>query len=104
MVRGTGDGVYEPAASVTRAQMATFLVRAYELASGNQLGGAGEDLFEDDDGSVHEGRIDKAADAGFTTGTAPGRFAPADHVRRDQMASFLARVVDLLVQDGVVAP
>jgi hypothetical protein len=102
VVQGTGAGRFEPNATVTRAQMATFLVRAYELRSGRELAG-GQDQFADDDGDVHERNIDKAAGAGFTRGR-DGRFEPAQPVLRDAMASFLARTLDLLVSEGTAAP
>src|SRR3546814_3328437 len=37
LVRGTGGGLFRPEAPVTRAQTMTFLVVAYELATGAQL-------------------------------------------------------------------
>src|SRR3546814_13697839 len=37
IVRGTGGGLFRPEAPVTRAQTMTFLVGAYELATGAQL-------------------------------------------------------------------
>ncbi len=41
--------------------------------------------------STHAGSIGEVADAGVTAGCRTGRFCPGDDVRRDQMASFLAR-------------
>jgi hypothetical protein len=82
-----------PSKRVTRGQMAAFLVRGYGYADD----GAG-DLFVDDDGSVFEADIDRLAVAGITLGCNPpanDRFCPTDPVRRDQMASFLARAGDL---------
>ena len=79
---------YCPTATVTRAQMASFLVRAMGLTDG-----AGANLFTDDDGSAHEGDIDKLATAGVTAGCAPARFCPDAPVTRAQMASFLVRAL-----------
>ncbi|MGH8911711.1 MAG: S8 family serine peptidase, partial [Acidimicrobiia bacterium] len=39
--------------TLSRAEMATFMVRGYGLAAG-----AGDDLFVDDDGNIHEAAID----------------------------------------------
>ena len=102
IVRGTSGGVYAPERTVTRAQMASFLVRAFEYRTGADLPTAA-DAFADDSRSVHEQSINKAAAAGFTTGRADGRFAPTAAVRRDQMASFVTRVLDRLVLDGVTS-
>jgi hypothetical protein len=92
-----------PAASVTRAQMATFLVRAYELRAVRALPD-GPDYFLDDDASVHAQAIGRAAAAGLTGGLASGDFGPGLPVRRDAMGSFLARVLDRLVEDGLTTP
>ena len=102
IVSGRGDGTYDPDAPVTRAQMATLLVRAYEYRIDDTLVG-GADFFWDDDGSTHAAEIDAAATFGFTGGHPDGTYGPEESVRRDQMASFLTRVLDLLVDDGLAA-
>ncbi len=82
-----------PSDTVTRGQMAAFLVRAY----GYNDPGDG-DRFVDDDGNVFEGDIDRLATAGVTLGCNPpvnDQFCPYDRVRRDQMASFLGRAEGL---------
>jgi hypothetical protein len=97
VVNGKGGRRYAPAETVNRAQMATFLVNAYEAATGIPLRSSG-DRFPDDDGNVHESSIDKAATAGITAGTGSG-YAPNGVVRRDAMASFLARLLDRAQRD-----
>ncbi len=83
------NDLYCPSASVTRAQMASFLVRALDLPP------AATDRFVDDDGSVHEADIEALAAAGITHGCATDRFCPSDPVTRDQMAAFLVRSLGL---------
>ena len=100
VVTGRGDGRYAPDEPVTRAQMATFLVRAYELISAQTLDPAVSDHFVDDDEDTHEANIDLAAQLGLTGGVAEGVYEPGAALRRDQMASFLARTVALLVDTG----
>jgi hypothetical protein len=95
--------VYRPDQPVTRAQMATFLVRAVKVATGEVLA-ADRDYFPDDDGSPHHPSINAAAAAGLASGAAGGGFAPELTVRRDQMASFLARVLEFSVERGAVTP
>lgn len=51
--------------------------------------------FGDDDGSVHEPNIEAIAAAGITLGCGGTDFCPQDGVTRGQMASFLARALDL---------
>jgi hypothetical protein len=76
-------------------------VKGYQVRSGNLLSGGG-DYFGDDDGSAHEGNINRSAQAGFTGGRGDG-FDPAASVNRAAMASFLARTLDLLVEEGTAA-
>ncbi len=73
---------------VSRAQMASFLVRAFELAPASDPHG-----FSDVAGGVHEGNIAALAAAGVTRGcrSEPLEFCPGDSVSRAQMASFLQR-------------
>ncbi len=77
-----------PAASVTRGQMAAFLVRGLDLPA------APSDYFVDDDGTLFESNINSLAAAGITKGCNPpqnDRFCPLDPVTRGQMAAFLVR-------------
>jgi hypothetical protein len=73
---------------VTRAQLASMLAKGFELRpvqSGHP--------FTDVRGSVHEPAIAAVAAAGITTGRTATTFAPHDHVRRDQVASFMDRAL-----------
>jgi murein DD-endopeptidase MepM/ murein hydrolase activator NlpD len=86
---GCAVRLFCPDRAVTRGQMATFLARALDLpAPGGPL------PFPDAVGTHADG-IAKVAAAGIATGLADGRFAPDAPVRRDQMATFLARALDL---------
>jgi hypothetical protein len=101
IVTGRADGTYGPDLPVTRAQMATFLVRAYAYIANAALTAAvGPDAFPDVSGNPHESNINDAAQAGFLAGRADGTYGPDLSVQRDQMASFLARVLGRLVDDG----
>ena len=103
IVRGRGDGRYDPQAPVFRGELATFLVQTYEYRAGVSLPSGG-DHFTDDDDSVHEPGIDRAVNAGFTAGTGGRVYQPGLSLSREPMASFLARVLDLLVEDGLATP
>jgi hypothetical protein len=100
---GRMDGTYGPGEDVSRAQMASYLAASLAFASGAMLPG-GTDAFSDDDGSVHEHHINAVTTAGIAAGFADGTFRPAQAVRRDQIASLVARTLDALVVDGVAAP
>lgn len=88
LTAGCGDGRYCPSLSVLRAEMASFLVRAYELAM------VSEDYFTDDEASMHESDINSLAASGITAGCDPGLYCPADRVTRGQMVAFLHRASD----------
>jgi len=89
-----GNTKYCPDGKVTRGQMAAFLVRAFSYADD---GGGG--LFTDTAESIFASNIDRLATAGVTKGCNPAegntRYCPNDLVKRDQMASFLARALKL---------
>jgi hypothetical protein len=80
---------YCPSSTVTREQMASFLVRALNLPP------ASRDFFTDDETSQHEGQINALAAAGITGGCSATRYCPRSVVTREQMASFLVRALHL---------
>ncbi len=99
VVGGVTANSYAPFRSVTRAQMASFLARAWEARVGTPLP-AGGDFFGDDDGDTHEANINRVAAAGLTGGTASGGYEPGAQVTRAQMGTFLARLLAKMVADG----
>lgn len=104
VVRGTGGGLYEPQGFVERAQGAALLARALDHL-GIALPAEPSDAFADDTGSVHEPAINALAAEGIVTGVSAGRLQPHAPTRRDQMASLLARTLDLVVErTGVEHP
>jgi S-layer homology domain len=87
-----------PSATVTREQMATFLVRALSLPAGTAT-------FSDVGTSVHAANISALASAGITKGCNPPantQFCPTSPVTREQMATFLARALSLDVAPRLV--
>jgi glucose/arabinose dehydrogenase len=86
---GCGSGKFCPKASVTRVQMAQFLVRAFHYPP------PVADHFFDDNGITGENSINSLFEAGITGGCAPGRFCPRANVTRAQMAIFLAKALNL---------
>jgi hypothetical protein len=78
-----------PLSSITRAEMAAFLVRG--LGLGDSGGG---NTFVDDDASEFSVDIARLAAAGITRGCNPpdnDRFCPNEPITRGQMAAFLRR-------------
>ena len=93
ITRGCGDGTrFCPDRSVSRAEMAAFLARAFELEPAGSAG------FTDTSGSFAAGDIDALAKARITDGcaTQPRRYCPEMDVNRAQMATFLARALNLV--------
>ena len=90
---------YCPDKPVTRAQMASFLVRALDLPAAQPAG------FADTDSTVHAANIDALHAAGITIGcdTEPLRYCPTETVTREQMATFLYRMAPWLDRHALVA-
>lgn len=86
---GCGGGNYCPTASVTREEMAIFLVRAFDHPS------TATDYFTDDAGRSGEGSINALREAGITSGCTPTHFCPTARVTPAQMAIFLDKELSL---------
>ncbi|HSM45191.1 MAG TPA: VanW family protein, partial [Acidimicrobiia bacterium] len=85
---------YCPDRGVTRAEMATLLVRAFP----DQVPDSAPDAFSDDNDSVHENDINRIAAGGITKGCNPPQntqYCPREQVTRAQMATFLVRALGL---------
>jgi len=92
------NDLFCPSATVTREQMASFLVRALDLP-------AGVASFTDTGDSIHKADIDSLAAEGITLGCNPpvnDLFCPRDKVTREQMASFLSRALKLDISPRIV--
>lgn len=78
-----------PQEPVSRAQMASFLQRAFRLTPAPSAG------FTDTAGNTHESAIDALAETRITTGceAVPSRYCPSRTVSRAQMATFLHRAL-----------
>lgn len=100
VAEGSGFARFDPSGSVTRAQMASFLLRLIE-AAGGEVPPSSPDAFVDDDGSVHEDAINALAELGIVRGEGVGRFAPSEAVGRAQVASLVGRALEHL---GVALP
>jgi hypothetical protein len=102
VVTGKAPRTYRPAAFVSRAEMTTFLVRAHKVVAGTTLSD-GPRYFNDTAGNTHEVNINRAAQAGIAAGVSAGTFSPKGRVTRAQMATFICRTLDLLVDTGEIA-
>lgn len=107
IIEGRADGTFGPDDPVTRGQMASLLVRTYaELVAlaGEETDGSTVEpsrrWFDDTAGSVHADNIDLGRDVGVVRGTQARHYAPATFSRRDQIATFVARLMDAIARDG----
>lgn len=82
--------------------MASLLVRAQEYRTGAAISET-LDYFDDDAGSPHESAVNRAAAAGLASGRALGEFAPDTPLTREQLSTFLVRLLDLLVTSDTTA-
>ena len=107
IVTGFADGSFRPAATVTRAQAASLLVRtqrlidaAYDIDDQDReayLATLDFDAdFTDVAGSVHEDSIVLLARLGVIGGYPDGTFRPAAGLLRGHAGAFLARHLDVL--------
>ncbi len=89
LTTGCGIELFCPNRAVPRAEMASFLVRAFAIPASKV------DAFTDDDGSTHEPDINALAAVGLTTGCGPPGYCPDRTVTRAEISSFLARALGL---------
>ena len=91
---GTTATTFDPNGVVNRWQMALFLTRLHPQVGGVLPAGADQG-FTDLTGLSPEAitAVNQLAELGITLGTAPGSFSPSNPVAREQMASFLARLI-----------
>jgi uncharacterized protein YkwD len=103
VIGGYADGTFGPLRTVTRAQMAKFLVEGFEHRTGDQLPAPSRRWFSDVAGGALATNIDQMADAGWAGGRTDGTYQPSNGVRRDHMAYFVTRWLAHLVDSGHAA-
>ena len=88
------DGTYRPDSTVSRAEMAVFLVRAFSVGTIPPATGVFSDVALT---AWYADEAEKIYADGITLGcnTNPLSYCPLDPVRRDAMASFLARALGI---------
>ncbi|MFA9430906.1 S-layer homology domain-containing protein [Egicoccus sp. AB-alg2] len=92
VIGGHPDGTYRPARPVTRAQLASLLVRGLQIELPDRPVQRFPDVPLD---SPHAATIDAAVAAGLVQGFSDGSFRPGQPVRRDQTAAIIVRAMDM---------
>ncbi len=100
ITKGTAGGTsFNPGGTVTRSQMASFIVRTIK-AGGFAVPAAKDQGFQDIAGNTNADDINILAQLGITKGTTDTTFGPGMVVRRDQMASFVVRTANFSYQSA----
>jgi len=92
---GCGGGNFCPNQSVTRAQMAVFLLRAKHGSSYTPPSASGTVFNDVPPGSFAAAWIEQLVAEGITSGCGAGNYCPNQSVTRAQMAVFLQRTFNL---------
>ncbi|BAF58374.1 hypothetical protein PTH_0193 [Pelotomaculum thermopropionicum SI] len=88
-VSGYPDGTFKPDSTITRAEFATVLVKAFKLDLRTAR------LFKDTAGHWARDYISTAAVFGIVNGYDADTFGPDDLISREQMAAMIVRAVKL---------
>ncbi|HSK22730.1 MAG TPA: S-layer homology domain-containing protein, partial [Egicoccus sp.] len=100
VAEGTSETTFDPGGNVTRAQMASFIYRTFEIPAPTVRGQFG-DVPAD---NVHALAIDALAESGVAGGYGDGTFRPTRNVTREQMATFIARAAGLSTEPPAEDP
>jgi uncharacterized lipoprotein YddW (UPF0748 family) len=101
IVNGVSPSRFAPDRPVTRAQMASFLARTFELGYRSPLPTGPMPFTDVGADDTHRDAIARLVAAGIATGTTATTFAPSAHVQRAQMASFVTRSANVLLTRGL---
>ncbi len=96
-----GNDRFCPDRNLTRAEAAAFLARALALPP------SANDYFNDDDGDILEGAINRIAAAGITVGCNPpinDQYCPSRVLTRAEMATMLTRALGLTAMKPPARP
>jgi len=102
ILSGYSDNTFRPDQEITRAELATVLVRSEE---GKQLAKATEQTFTDVPTSLWaSGYIEEAHDLGYVNGYGNGQFKPNDPVTCEEAVTMIVRMCgknqDAIAQGG----
>ena len=93
---GLPEEDYGPQQGVRRDQMASFLVRAAQFAGVEDLASQDPAFTDVGPDNAHFANVNGAAEAGLAHGLGGELYGPAAGVRRDQMGTFVIRLLTTL--------
>ncbi len=91
ITNGTSETTYSPAQGCTRAQIVTFLWRAFGEPEPTTTENPFTDVTQDENHKCYYKAILWAAEKGITTGTTETTFSPNEYCTRAQIVTFLYR-------------
>lgn len=97
VVNGYPDGTFKPDRSVTRAEFATLMNRAFETYNSNAEA-AFSDVKKND---WYYYQVASGVEAGYIMGYPDGTFKPNTSITREQAATMLARLLKLDIGTGL---
>ncbi|HHV62462.1 MAG TPA: S-layer homology domain-containing protein [Firmicutes bacterium] len=89
IISGYPDGTFKPEATITRAEFAKIVARAFAIRSG------GQQAFKDVKDGWAKAYITALADHGIVSGYPDGTFRPKKNITRAEMVTMLMRVIKL---------
>ncbi|MBJ6360391.1 S-layer homology domain-containing protein [Paenibacillus sp. GCM10012307] len=90
LVKGYPDGTFRPDATITRAETAALINRAFDFKA------SGSNPFTDvPEGRWYAAEVSKAQAAGYMKGNGNGVFRPEANIKRQEAAVMLARLLEL---------
>lgn len=93
---GKTPTTYDPAGTVTRGQMASYVMRLIRAATGEQYQVPGSTPMTDIAGNTHEDNIKLIIDLGIARGRTATTFEPNSIVTRGQIATFTKRAAEFV--------
>jgi hypothetical protein len=95
---------FGPDVAVTRAQMASLIVRSLEYLVGEELEAGETGYFSDVGPGPHQPAIDFLGELGIVIGDRRERFRPDEAVSRGQLAAVLVRSLAVLQLSDLIDP
>lgn len=93
---GKGDGRYGPDDSLTRGQMATFLVRLWQHVLGRECPEIDHPFRDVKPSSAHAAAVGCLYGLGITAGTGATTYEPSAYLKASQISLYLLRLWELL--------
>ncbi|MCK6078034.1 S-layer homology domain-containing protein [Paenibacillus silvae] len=95
MIEGTNDSQFKPEASVTRAELATILVRALGLSESSQAGGEADGFTDVSSTSWYSAAAEAVKANGLMNGLGNGTFGPSRLLSRQEAIVTIIRGLEL---------